>query len=349
MSASVRERYDNLDGLRAISCLAIIAMHIRANHQFALQGWVYDTFIASWTHLVCLFLMISGFGMFCGYYDSFRAGSADLNRFYGRRYQKLLPFFAFLMAIDVVLDRSCAHLIEALTQSTLVFGLLPNNAPEVIGVGWTLGVIFLFYMLFPFAVFLCWSRRRAWMALAVSVALNLFCLLYYFSDTFVISGFSPRHSFLYCAPFFLLGGVIYLNRGAITAFVRRRRWLCLGVCFAATALWYVVPGTWAKGFSLSVKNLALFGLWLCYALSVRMPLLSNPVMHYLSGISMELYLAQMVVFRAIEKLGLANRLGNGWVSFLGVWLITVMGLIAFIEAWKRAAGLIRRGFASRRP
>ena len=29
-----RERYDNLDGLRAISCLAIIAMHIKANTSY---------------------------------------------------------------------------------------------------------------------------------------------------------------------------------------------------------------------------------------------------------------------------------------------------------------------------
>ena len=70
----MKERYDNLDGLRAISCLCIIAMHIRANASSNLPGAA-DRVVASWTHFVPLFLMISGFGMFCGYYERFRNGS----------------------------------------------------------------------------------------------------------------------------------------------------------------------------------------------------------------------------------------------------------------------------------
>lgn len=140
-----RERYDNLDGLRAISCLCIIAMHIAANATYEL-GIVGREIVGSWTHFVPLFLMISGFGMFCGYYERFKTGSIDLNSFYTKRYKKLLPFFITLIVIDIVMDRSLAHLIEGLTETTLVFGLLPNNQLDVIGVSWTLGVIFLFYI-----------------------------------------------------------------------------------------------------------------------------------------------------------------------------------------------------------
>ncbi|KDS55941.1 acyltransferase domain protein [Phocaeicola vulgatus str. 3975 RP4] len=48
---------------------------------------------------------------------------------------------------------SKGSLFEAFMNCTLVFGLLPNNSLEVIGVGWFLGTVFLFYMLFPFFVF----------------------------------------------------------------------------------------------------------------------------------------------------------------------------------------------------
>lgn len=201
-----RERYDNLDGLRVISCLAIIAMHIRANSSYQINGWAYNTMVPSWTQFVPLFLMISGFGMFCGYYEKFRSGKIDLNGFYKKRYMKILPFFAFLMLIDVVMNKSVSYIIEALTQATLVFGLLPNNQPEVIGVCWTLGVIFLFYLLFPFFVWLCWDKKRAAISFGISVVLELFCTGYYFTDKFVVGDFAARHNFLYCAPFFI-GGV----------------------------------------------------------------------------------------------------------------------------------------------
>lgn len=209
---ATRERYDNLDGIRVISCLAIIAMHIRANSDFQIAGWVYNTIIPSWTHFVPLFLLISGFGMFCGYYEKFRNGSVDLNVFYTKRYMKILPFFAFLMLIDVVLERSASHIIEALTQATLAFGLLPNNQPDVIGVCWTLGVIFLFYLLFPFFVWLCWNKRRAMISLIISVIISLFCSYYYFTDKYVITGFAARHNFLYCAPYFVGGYKLPLQR-----------------------------------------------------------------------------------------------------------------------------------------
>ena len=116
----MKERYGNLDGLRAISCLRIIAMHIRANADYNL-GTVGSPFVASRTHFVPLFLMISGFGMFCSYYERFKSGNIDLNSFYSKRYKKLLPFFITLILIDVVMDRSFSHVIEGITEATLVF------------------------------------------------------------------------------------------------------------------------------------------------------------------------------------------------------------------------------------
>ena len=65
----MERRYENLDGVRTICCLAIIAMHIDANTSYeALGGYVGEVIILSWTQLVYLFLLISGFGMCCGYY-----------------------------------------------------------------------------------------------------------------------------------------------------------------------------------------------------------------------------------------------------------------------------------------
>lgn len=158
-------RFDNLDGLRAIGCLGIIAMHIKANADYQTSSYIYNNMVSTWTVFVYLFLIISGFGMFCGYYEKIKNREIDINQFYLKRYKKLLPFFAFLLVIDVVMERSLDHLIEAFTELTMIFGLLPNNNPNAIGVSWTLGVIFLFYMLMPFFVFLCYNRIRALLSL----------------------------------------------------------------------------------------------------------------------------------------------------------------------------------------
>ena len=55
---AVQKRYDNLDGLRAISCIGIIGMHIKANSSFQIHGYLYGTVIPSLTLLVYLFIMI---------------------------------------------------------------------------------------------------------------------------------------------------------------------------------------------------------------------------------------------------------------------------------------------------
>ena len=337
----MKERYDNLDGLRVISCLCIIAMHIHANADYRL-GAVGAEIVSSWTQFVPLFLTISGFGMFCGYYEKFKNGSIDLNIFYTKRYKKLLPFFITLIVIDIVLEGSIVHVIEGITEATLVFGLLPNNQPEVIGVCWTLGVIFLFYMLFPFVVYLCWNKKRACFTFIVSIVISLFCSLYFFTDKFVVEDFAPRHNFLYCAPFFVGGGITYLNREAIKRLVQRYRWLWLAGDICLTVLWYLTPGKVLETDVTMLKNLAMFLPWLMYAISVKSRILSNKVMEYLSGISLELYLAQMVIFRIVEKAHGLYLFGHGWVSFIAVWAAVVIGLILFIEICKRVWVLVQR-------
>ena len=325
------ERYDNLDGLRAISCLCIIAMHIEANARFSLNS-TFAGVISSWTHLVPLFLMISGFGMFCGYYNRFRRGDIALNDFYKKRYKKILPFFAAMLVLDMTVSHSFSHLIEGITLSTLVFGLLPNNQPEVIGVSWTIGIIFLFYMLFPFIVFLFWTKKRAVFVFLMSIAISLFCSSYYFSDRFVVNGFAARNNFLYSAPWILGGGIVYLFLDEFKELSVRHRRSLLCLCVLLTCIWYVVPGSGSG--TMMLKNLFLFIPWLSYAISGKSIILSNRMMKYLSGISLEMYLAQMVVFRILEKLKILYIAGDGWLGFVFTWGLLVAVLIVFIESWK---------------
>lgn len=325
------ERYNNLDGLRTISCIGIIGMHIAANSQYRLNDWFGQQLVPSFNWLVFLFIMISGFGMFNGYYERMKNGEVDFNYFYMRRYKKLFPFFVFLIVLDILYTRQLSHVIEGITESTLVFGLLPNNQPSVVGVGWTLGVIFLFYMLFPFFVFLCWDKKRAWISFLVSLVLNIFCGYYYFTDKFVVKGFDFRHSFLFCSPYFLIGGIIYLYRKDIKRIVGNHQVVFLISNIVWTVVFYVLH--LGRYYQIAIY-LLLYIPWLCYAIGAKCNVLSNKFMSFMSAISFEMYLAQMFIFRLIQKMTILYVFGYGWASFLLVWLLVCIGLVIFIKAYK---------------
>lgn len=49
---------------------------------------------------------------------------------------------------------------------------------------------------------------------------------------------------------------------------------------------------------------------------------------------MEMYLAQMVIFRIIEKFHLLYIFGTGWISFLFVCILEIVFLVVFIEGYR---------------
>lgn len=340
-----KDHYENLDGFRAISSLCIVAYHLNKYSKFQLSG-VGSAIVESWTWFVPLFLILSGFGMFCGYYDRIREQKIDLNSFFLKRYKKILPFFLCIIVADLIMDRSMWHLVEGFTEATLVFGLLPNNSMNVAGVAWTLGVIFLFYMLFPYAVFLCWTKRRAWFSFAASVVLSLSCEWYFCTDLFV-TNFTKRHAFLYCAPFFMLGGVIYLYRGQISKIVSSNKGICLSICILLSVLFYVVPEYILEYRIIVIKALILFAAWVSYAISVKSFLLSSGIAKFLSNISLEIYLGQMIAYRLYEKVCGLYLFGKGWLSFFVDWVAIISILVVGITLWKLVYGRIENALCKR--
>jgi peptidoglycan/LPS O-acetylase OafA/YrhL len=244
-----RKHYGAIDGLRTIACIGIVMMHMRANNQYALSGYVYDNVIVSFTDFVFLFMVISAFGMCYGYYDRILNNRISLESFYGKRYQKILPFFVLLVLLDICLSPSKASLIEGLADVTLLFGLFPNSI-SVIGVGWFLGLIFAFYLMFPAYCVLIANKKRAWIAFAVSVLLS-----YVFAGYFGID----RANIVYSLPYFIAGGLIYLYREELEN-VSTKFWVAmlLGV-MVCIVLYYMVGAN-------TVTQLLLSSVLLSYAL-----------------------------------------------------------------------------------
>lgn len=324
-------RFAALDGLRSLAALCIVAMHVAFNLNYEIPALRESNVLYFFDNFTYLFMIISGLGMCCGYYERVSRGEITPSQFYKKRYAKILPFFACLVLLDLIMSFSVNSLIEGIADVTLVFSLLPNPDISVIGVGWTLGVIFLFYLLFPFFCFLLEDRKRAWIAFAVSIFYNIAAELYFLDASHVVEGFRNRTNFAYCAMFFMAGGMIYLYKDAICKIVHKYRFVVLAIAGAA-ALGYVFQPDGCSAVLQNLWVLLIFAIWVCYAIGTNGKILCNKVTAFISGISFEIYLCHMVIFRLVEKFRLHYMLGKGWGSYLFTVAIVIIGAVIFSMA-----------------
>lgn len=106
--------------------------------------------------------------------------------------------------------------------------------------------------------------------------------------------------------------------------------LLLVICIAASILEFYKPSVIDEYMYL----IFLFGLWMVYAISGEWKWLSNKVVKYLSGISMEIYLSHMVLFRLTEKLGMDALSDNPNVNYVVATLFTLSLTICFCHVVK---------------
>lgn len=339
------EKYLSLNGLRSLACIGIVMMHVAANSSTRPTKIIITSNIIDYAgEFVLLFFMVSAFSICCGYLERFQNGSISLNDFYTKRYKRILPFFALLTIIDVIKclvenhfsfsDSIIGELWEAFANLTLVFGLAPGNGISVVGVGWFLGVIFLFYMLFPFFSVLLENKRRAWIAFVVSIIWAL-GMRNYFGP---IKG-APAGStcMLVVAPYFLVGGITYLYTQHLKSLAEKKIPAVLSkvVIILYTAIFFIYPES-----RFLYSNLLLYTFWLIYAVmesksTRKWTLLNNKVMTFISGISMEIYLAHMMIFRVVEKIHLERFIHNNDALYWSTLALVLLGTIILASCWKK--------------
>lgn len=208
---------------------------------------------------------------------------------------------------------------------------MPSHDMSVIGVCWTLGVIFVYYFMFPFYVFLLSTKRRAWFTVIICFVLNWCCCNYYKSV-----GETDGANFLLLAVYFVVGGVLYLYKDHIQEKVNRvPTFAVILVTAVITMAWYLIP---AKEFSLFfiVETVIMFAMWMVFAISQPMKLLGNSITKTLSQVSLEVYLSHMMIFRIVEKVGIESRINNGNIAYIVVLFLTGVLTIAFAVIAKKA-------------
>lgn len=328
----MKAHYKNLDGLRAYACIGIISMHVLYNgYNSDFSGFIFQKLIPSFTELVFLFFILSSFSLCCGYYERFVHGSYDLEKFYLRRIQRVWPCFALLCTIELIISFETRLIYEWMADLTLTYGLIPNSNITVVGVGWFLGVVFVFYIMFPFFVFLLKDKKRAWMSLAVTVLIHFLCKYYFVSA-------ADRTVFVFDAMFFVAGGLIYLYKDQISEKVGI---IALVIFACITVISYMFPTNY-------YLLLIIFSSLIVWSISAKdtlsTMLLQNKVVLFIGSISMEMYLCHMFIFRTIERLGLIKILPNIIMNYLLVVVATAVGAVIFSLVIKKVINAIAKLF-----
>lgn len=322
MSNNVVKKYDAIDGLKVIACLGVILVHMRSNGGYVLNPNAI-TIIDLCKTMLNLFFIVSAFGMCCGYYRRVLDNKIDLTSFYKKRFIRVLPFFTILVLIDVLMKPTMNKIYEGFADVTLMFGFTGKRL-SVIGVGWFLGLIFIFYMIFPFFCVLIENKRRAWIVFVLACAWHFVATTHFKLNITNI---------LFSGVFFVVGGLIYLYRDQIE---KINRWIMLGiVVISIVACILLNRNYWVSIIMLSAMVM--------YAISVntsKFTILDNKVFKFIAGISMEIYLSHMVIFRVVEKLGLTHKFGKGALQYAITTVLVLAGSIVFAFVLKKIIEIV---------
>lgn len=340
-----QDKFLSLDGLRAFACVGIMAKHVWAVITIKpSECFLFTNVVSFASNFVLLFMMISAFSMCCGYLHRFQQGSISLETFYKKRVVRILPFFALLTGIDLCKclvenhfsfsNEVVGELWECFANVTLLFGLVPDHNISVVGVGWFLGTIFVFYLLFPFFSVLMKTKKRMWISLVISL-IWVFAVENYFAP--VKGTFAGKRNILMASPFFVSGGLLFLYKEQIFFFFRMKS---ARIVFAVLLVSYTIFFFMFPEYRFSHSNLIMYVMWIVFAMIDskfygETTLLKNKVVFFLNGISMELYLCHLMFFRIIEKIHLEKFVSNHDILYCLSLFLTIIASILFSLVYKK--------------
>lgn len=320
-------RYNSLNGLRALGAFSIVAVHVlKMTYQPPFTGAFQYISIGEWA--VEMFFIVSAFAMCCGYYQKIKNNSISINDFYSKRYKRILPFWIIMLLLGLASKPSCDYLLQFVIEAPLTFNLCFYPNISLLSVGWFLGMVFTFYIIFPFFVFLIWTKKRAWLTLGASLILSLTSSHYY--DTIEAAG--PLHivglSIIVFSPRFVIGGLLYLYKDKIIKFFESMT-SNLQICTRIGLLCLILISFHLMTLHSFIVN-AFNVLFVLYAISfVRYPILDNKITKIISDLSMEIYLSHMFIFRTLEKFNCIHLIDNYTLNYLVVFCLVFSGAFIF--------------------
>jgi peptidoglycan/LPS O-acetylase OafA/YrhL len=157
-------RLHGFDVLRGICALAVAIYHLFLWENIQNLNTIGD-------YSVYIFFVLSGASIYVAYVDKLSHGM-PFSIFLGRRFFRLAPLYWLLVLIK---GRLLSRVPKLLLNLTFLFGLANPGITSMLTGGWSIGIEFVFYLLFP--VFLM-SLRGRYMPYAV-MAMLLWMQIFY--------------------------------------------------------------------------------------------------------------------------------------------------------------------------
>lgn len=170
-SESSVDRVAGFDLLRGICALAVVFYHVLSWHGAA---HLYNL----GTYAVYIFFVLSGASMYVAYAHRFSRGYS-VGRFLSLRYIRLAPLYMLGLVLAAAYriykgDYTPDNLAHVLLNASLLFGLGNPGATSEVAGGWSIGIEFVFYLMFPVVLALTTSRRWLVFLFAAFVAQHVF-------------------------------------------------------------------------------------------------------------------------------------------------------------------------------
>ena len=132
-----------------------------------------------------------------------------------------------------------------------------------------------------------------------------------------------RTNIVYDAVYFIAGGLIFLYRKELAELASKYKVIAGAILLIATVAYFAVGG--------SIFTMLFFCVAaLIYTIGCkRGGVLVNPVAKFLGGISFEIYLCHMVIYRVLEKLHFVHLFENGLLAYIFTAVAVICGSVLF--------------------
>lgn len=177
MHATKKNRIDGPDILRGFAAISVIIVHIIA-HSGIDFGPLITHIGSKFTASVTLFFTISAFSIAYTYNDEF-INKSDFKDFFIKRFFRLAPLFFMAMLTEcIIVYFAYDHLpsmFDVFMSVTFLFNLAPKMQDGIVWGGWSIGIEWVFYLLYPVIFVMCNHKKLIaviW-ALSIYVSTNI--------------------------------------------------------------------------------------------------------------------------------------------------------------------------------
>jgi peptidoglycan/LPS O-acetylase OafA/YrhL len=323
---AVKQRYENLDYLRGLCALSIMAYHYIG---WTMQGLDISTFLGKLgVYGVSMFYVLSGLTMYLVYYRSFGLNNVFFKEFYIKRVFRIYPLMWLVMILAIIMYGTEAKPLDLFLQFSGLFGILDWTANVPVGI-WSIGNELSFYLMLPL-FFYCLKQGPISTISIIIVTFGIYCYFAFmlFDKAVPMANQDSEYKNPLNQAGLFLGGILVGHYFKERAYKNNYVLILLAI-LAMVFIFYPVKGNTINivaGVERIVYTLLCFGIAFCFLKADLsfMPRFMKRSLTWLGDISYSLYLLHPHIWALITYTSLKIRFVfplSCVATFLICWLV----------------------------